>query len=201
MDVRDPDLWVSLWALIYYARSKPLCHHNFLVGSLGPNNVGVHIPFWLVSWNRSHSVSGLRGAAYFCALKFKICWLHGLLPLTSEGTLRDNFAPCKETVSLWRIFHSIFSMSPNTNGQFCPYIGIYAQEFWERRENIVSLNTGISKYRIENSISDTQPIYWTYIRKGTVFQYIQVTRCIAKPCVPMRIRNHHWFWCFLHSTS
>ena len=38
----------------------------------------------------------------------------------------------------------------------------------------------IFKYRIENSISDKPPLYWTYIRKGTVSQYIQVTRCIAK---------------------
>ena len=30
-------------------------------------------------------------------------------------------------------------MSPNTNGQFYPYIGIYAQDLRERRENIDSL--------------------------------------------------------------
>ena len=72
-------------------------------------------------------------------------------------------------------------MSPNTNGQFRPYIGIYAQDLRERRENIVPLNTQVSKYRIENSISDKPPLYWIYIRKGTVSQYIQVTRCISKP--------------------
>ena len=73
-----------------------------------------------------------------------------------------------------------FFMSPNTNGQVRPYIGNNAQYMLERRENIVSLNTRISNDRIENSISDKPPLYWTYIRKGTVSQYIQVTRCIAK---------------------
>ena len=58
-------------------------------------------------------------------------------------------ASCKETVSLQCIFYGIFSMSPNTNGQFRPYIGIYAQYFRERREKIVSLNTRITKYSIE----------------------------------------------------
>ena len=89
-------------------------------------------------------------------------------------------ALCKETVSLRCIFYGIFSMSPNRNGQFGPYIGKYEQDLQERRENLVSLNTRVSKYRIENSISDKPPLYWTYIRKGTVSQYIQVTRCIAK---------------------
>ena len=68
----------------------------------------------------------------------------------------------------------VFSMSPNTNGQFRPYIGNNVNYLRERSENIVS------KYRIENSISDKPPLYWTYTRKGTVSQYIQVTRCIAK---------------------
>ena len=126
MGTRDPDLLVSLCALINHARSWPLGRHNFLVGSLGPKNVGVHIPFRLVSRNQSHAVSGLRGAAYFCALSFKIGWLHSFLPLMSEGTLRDNSASCKETVSLRRIFNGIFSVSPNTKGQFCPYVGKYA---------------------------------------------------------------------------
>ena len=64
-------------------------------------------------------------------------------------------------------------MSPNTNGQFRPYIGIYAQDFRERHDTIVSPNTRVSKYRIENSISDKPPLYWTYIRKGIVSQYIR----------------------------
>ena len=89
-------------------------------------------------------------------------------------------ASCKETVSLRRIFYYIFSMSPNTNGQFRPYIGIYAQDLGERRENLVSLDSRVSKYRIENFISDKPPLFWTYIRKGTVSQYKHVTRCIAK---------------------
>ena len=71
-------------------------------------------------------------------------------------------------------------MSHNTNGKFRFYIGNNEKNLQERRENIVSLNTPVSKHRIENSISDKPPLFWTYIRKGTVSQYIQVTRCIAK---------------------
>ena len=33
---------------------------------------------------------------------------------------------------------------------------------------------------MKNSISDKPPLNWTYIRKGTVSQYIQVNRCIVK---------------------
>ena len=51
---------------------------------IDPDNVGVYNSIRLVSWNRSHSVSGRRGAAKFCALRFKNCWFHILLPLTSE---------------------------------------------------------------------------------------------------------------------
>ena len=71
-------------------------------------------------------------------------------------------------------------MSPNTNGHFRTYLGNNAQYLRERRENIVSLKIQVSKYRRENCISDKQPLYWTYIRKRTVSQYIQVTRSIAK---------------------
>ena len=70
--------------------------------------LGFYNSFRLVSRNLSHSVSGLRGAARFCALRYKNCWFHGLLPLTSEGTPRDNSASCKETVSLRRITYGIF---------------------------------------------------------------------------------------------
>ena len=71
-------------------------------------------------------------------------------------------------------------MSPNTNGLFCPCIGNNAQYLRERSENIVPLDTQVFKYRIENSISDKPPLYWAYIRKGNISQYIQVARCIAK---------------------
>ena len=47
-------------------------------------------------------------------------------------------------------------------------------------ENITSLDNWVSKYRIDNTILGKRPLYWTYIRKGTVSQYIQVNRCIAK---------------------
>ena len=65
----------------------------------------------------------------------------------------------------------------NTNGQFRPYIG-NNNKICEK--DVKTLDTRVSKYRIENSISDKSHLYWNYIRKGTVSQYIQVDRCIAK---------------------
>ena len=62
---------------------------------------GFYNSFRLVSQNLSHSVSGLRGAARFCALRFKNCWFHGLLPLTSEGTPRDNSVKNNLLMEYW----------------------------------------------------------------------------------------------------
>ena len=62
--------------------------------------LGFYNSFRLVSRNLSHSVSGLRGAATFCALRFKNCLLHGLLRLTPEGSPRDNSVKKK---SIYRI--------------------------------------------------------------------------------------------------
>ena len=90
------------------------------------------------------------------------------------GTIRTKVSRSHSEIIA---FLSLTFCNPNptydTNGRFRPYIGIYAQDLRERRENIVSLNARVSKYRIENSISDKPPLYWTYIRKGTVSQYIR----------------------------
>ena len=85
--------------------------------------LGFYNSFRLVSRNLSNSVSGLRGIARFCALRFKNCWLQGLLPLTSEGTPRDKFCLVLRNSIFTTYLLRYFLMSPNTNGRFRPYIG------------------------------------------------------------------------------
>ena len=63
-----------------------------------------------------------------------------------------------------------------------PYIGKYGRKVQEKRENMNSVDNLVSKYSIKNSNADKPPLYWTYIRKVTISQYIhvQVNTCIAK---------------------
>ena len=154
--INDPSTWAVTIFLVYYS----------ILTTLGFDN-----SFRLVSRNLSHSDSGLRGAARLCALRFKNCWLHGLLPLASEGTPRDNSASCKE--SFFRLYLlQYFLMSPYTNGQFRPYIG-NSDKICEKGVKIL-FHWKIKFLSIVRELYLRQPpLYWTYFRKGTVSQFIR----------------------------
>ena len=72
--------------------------------------LGFYNSLRLVSRNISHSVIGLRGAARFCALRFKNCWFHGFLPLRSEGTPRDNSVKNNLLIEYWLLRISLLCL-------------------------------------------------------------------------------------------
>ena len=72
--------------------------------------LGFYNSLRLVSRNLSHSVSGLRGGARFYALRFKNCWLHGLLPLRSEGTPRDDSSKNNLLIEYWLLRISLLCL-------------------------------------------------------------------------------------------
>ena len=89
--ISDPSIWaVTIFSVCY--------------------SILTTLDFYNSNRNLSHSVSGLRVAARFCALRFKNCWLHSLLHLTSEGTPRDNSVKNNLLIEYWLLIFSLLCL-------------------------------------------------------------------------------------------